>query len=116
MTVINPPARRVAQGGPPLSLVAGVFTGLFVASLVASSLLGGGAFPSPFGDPAEIQVYFAGERTTVMIGAVLQFGAAVPLAIFATAVCARLQQHPPTLMRWALGLVFVWFGALKIAT
>jgi hypothetical protein len=86
------PSRGVAQGGPPLPLVAGVFTALFVAGIVVSTVLGGGAFPSPFSDPAAIQDYFAGESTAVLIGAVLQFGAAVPLAVFAAAVHARLHQ------------------------
>jgi len=30
-------------------------------------------------------------------------------------VIALLRRHAPTVMRWALGLVFVWFGALKVA-
>lgn len=30
-------------------------------------------------------------------------------------VIGVLRRHAPTIMRWALGLVFVWFGALKIA-
>jgi putative oxidoreductase len=30
-------------------------------------------------------------------------------------VIAALRRHAPTLMRGALGLVFVWFGALKVA-
>lgn len=92
MTVSSPPPRRVAQGGPPLPLVAGVFAALFVAGLVVSAVVAGGTFPSPFGDAAAIQAYFAGERDAVLISAVFQFGAAVPLAIFAAAVHARLHQ------------------------
>lgn len=30
-------------------------------------------------------------------------------------VLGLLRRHAPTGMRWALGLVFVWFGALKVA-
>lgn len=30
-------------------------------------------------------------------------------------VVTLLRRHAPTVMRWALGLVFVWFGALKVA-
>lgn len=90
MSSPTPPIRRTASGGPPLPLVAGAFTVLFVVGLAASALVGGGSLPSPFGDAATIQAYFAGEPTAVLIGAVFQFGAAVPLAIFAAAVHARL--------------------------
>lgn len=86
----TPPTRRDAQGGPPLAAVAGVFAALFLAGLVLSTVAGGGTFPSPFGDAAAIQAYFAGQPGAVLIGAVFQFGAAVPLVIFASAVYARL--------------------------
>lgn len=38
---------RIAQGGPPLGVLAVVSTGFFVASLVAGSVLAGGTVPSP---------------------------------------------------------------------
>ncbi len=38
-----------------------------------------------------------------------------PIAAIDERVNTLLRNHAPTLMRWALGLVFVWFGALKIA-
>lgn len=90
MTATTPPPGRAAQGGPPLPLVAGAFAALFVASLVASSVRAGATFPSPFSGAATIQAYFADERDAVRIAAVLQFGAAIPLAVFACAVQARL--------------------------
>ncbi len=83
---------HAARGGPPLALVAGVFAALFVASLAATTVMAGGTFPSPFDDAARIQAYFAGERDAVRVGAVLQFAAAVPLAVLAAAVHARLHQ------------------------
>lgn len=86
------PIRSPARGGPPLALVAGAFTALFVASLVASTALAGRTFPSPFDDDRTIQDYIAGQRDAVRVGAVLQFGAAVPLAVLAAAVHARLHQ------------------------
>lgn len=92
MTASVPPQLSPARGGPPLALVAGVFTALFLASLVASSVLAAGTFPSPFNDAAGIQAYFAGERDAVRVGAVLQFAAAVPLAVLAAALHARLHQ------------------------
>lgn len=72
-------------------LVAGIFAALFVASLVVSTLMAGRAFPAPFGADSTIQAYFRGETDAVRVGAVLQFGAAVPLAILAAAAYARLQ-------------------------
>jgi putative oxidoreductase len=38
-----------------------------------------------------------------------------PVAAIDERVRAMLRRFGPTAMRWALGLVFVWFGALKIA-
>lgn len=38
-----------------------------------------------------------------------------PAASIDDRVIAVLRRRAPDLMRWALGLVFVWFGALKIA-
>jgi len=92
LTTSSPASRSAARGGPPLVLVAGVFVALFVASLVVSSVLAGGAFPSPFSDAGGIQAYFAGQRDAVRVGSVLQFAAAVPLAVLAAAVQARLHQ------------------------
>lgn len=92
MTLTTPPPRRAAQGGPPLPLVAGVFVALFVTSLIVSSVVAGGTFPSPFADAAASQAYFAAEHDAVGIGAALQFAAAIPLAVFACAVHARLHQ------------------------
>jgi len=86
------PTRSPARGGPPLALVAGVFAALFVASLVATTVVAGGTFPSPSDDATGIQAYFVGERDAVRVGAVLQFAAAVPLAVLAAAVHARLHQ------------------------
>lgn len=37
-----------------------------------------------------------------------------PIAVVDERVSALLRNHAPTLMRGALGLVFIWFGALKI--
>ena len=83
---------RAAQGGPPLPLVAGVFVALFLASLIVSSVIAGHTFPSPFAAGGRIQAYFAAERDAVRIGAALQFASAIPLAVFACAVHARLHQ------------------------
>ena len=69
-----------------------MFAALFMASLVASSVLSGQVFPSPFGTATAIQAYFTGHRDAVRVSAVLQFAAAVPLAVLAAAVHARMHQ------------------------
>ena len=78
-------------GGPPLPLVVGISSALFVASLVVGGLLAGGSFPSPFAPTPDRLAYFARNADAVRATGVLQFGAAIPLAIFAASVHARLQ-------------------------
>lgn len=98
MTTLGPataPAvrRRPAQGGPPLGVLAVVFTALFLAGLVLSTALADGKpYPSPFGAADEILAYFRDHRLAVQVGGALQFGAAIPLAIYAATVSARLHQ------------------------
>lgn len=82
-------ARR--GGGPPLLLAAGVSVGLFVASLIAGAALGDGSYPSPFQAAALRFAYITGNSAALKASAVLQFAAAVPLAIFAAAAPARLR-------------------------
>ncbi|MET9350855.1 hypothetical protein [Streptomyces termitum] len=97
MAVQNPTARRhEAQGGPPLGPLALVSTALFVAGLVTSTLLAGGAvFPSPFGGSgatAGITAYFRDHTDAVRIAGALQFGSSVPLALYAATASARLHR------------------------
>src|SRR5438105_942590 len=79
-----------AHRGPSLLALGIVFTTLFLASLVLGTALAGGAhFPSPFApDAAE---WFARNRTAVVAGAFLQFGASVPLGIYTATIVSRLQ-------------------------
>jgi hypothetical protein len=81
---------RVAQGGPPLGILAVVFTVLFVAGVVASTVLAGRAPLSPFSAQDDIVRYFAGEHAAVRASAFFQFAAAVPLGIYAATASARL--------------------------
>lgn len=78
--------------GPSLVAVASVYTALFLASLIISTALAGGAhFPSPFQSEALSQSYFAEQAGAVRLGAFLQFGAAIPLGIFTATVVSRLR-------------------------
>jgi hypothetical protein len=88
------PDRKAASSlrhpSPPLAVLATVFVGLFVASLVVSTLVAGGAhFPSPFQPGGE--EYFARHQDAVALGALLQFGAAIPLGLFTATVVSRLR-------------------------
>jgi hypothetical protein len=78
--------------GPSLLLLAIVFAGLFIASLVVvAAMTHGGHFPSPFEPTAATNAFFAENRDAIRFGAFLQFGASVPLAIFAATASSRLR-------------------------
>ncbi|MFI6603214.1 hypothetical protein ACIBHX_43825 [Nonomuraea sp. NPDC050536] len=80
------------QGGPPLGILAVMFTALFVAGIgISTAMAGGVTFPSPFAEQAQILAYFADHRDAVQVSAFLQFAAAVPMAIYAATVSVRLR-------------------------
>jgi hypothetical protein len=84
--------RALRHRGPSLLLLSVVFAGLFVTSLVVvAAMTQGGHFPSPFEPPAATNAFFARNRSAIRFGAFLQFGASVPLAIFAATVSSRLR-------------------------
>jgi hypothetical protein len=92
-TAERAPGRRQAQGGPPLGVLAVVFGVLFLGGLILGTVLAGGKpYPSPFGSGDDILAYFRDHRFAVQVGGALQFGAAIPLAIYAATVSARLHQ------------------------
>ncbi|RDV46789.1 hypothetical protein DOE76_01775 [Leifsonia sp. ku-ls] len=80
------PSRR--PGGPPLGPLAIVTLSLTVAA-VAVLVAGTGSVPDPFADPAAVAAWYAEHTVAVRVGALLQFGAAVPLGILAASAYAR---------------------------
>jgi hypothetical protein len=93
MTTSTDAVPRQAQSGPPLGPLAIVFTALFIAGLVVGTALAGGeVFPSPFDASEDAQAYFAGNPDALKFSALLQFGSAIPLAIFASSAAARLHR------------------------
>ena len=84
------PVHRQFPGGPPLAGLAAVSTALLVTGLIAGTAMAGRTFPSPFDSGASILAYFRGQQGAVRISAFFQFAAAVPLAIYAATVSARL--------------------------
>jgi hypothetical protein len=84
--------RGARHRGPSLLVVAAVSVGLFVGSLVVvAAMTHGGHFPSPFEPTAAVNAFFAENPGALRFGAFLQFGASVPLAIFAATASSRLR-------------------------
>jgi hypothetical protein len=77
--------------GPPLVGLAAVSAALFVAGVVVTAVLSGGAVPSPFGDSETVLAYVRDNPDAIRIGAFLHFGSAVPLAIYTATVSVRLR-------------------------
>lgn len=103
--------RNSLHPGPNPGMVATVFAGLFLASLVPVTLLGSKLhFPSPLQPPQEVLAYFrAGSETDkIRLCAFLQFGSAVPFGIFAATMASRLWHHGVT----AAGVSIALFGGL----
>jgi hypothetical protein len=88
----SPPSNGPRHRGPSLLALAIVFTALFAASLIVSTVMAGGEhFPSPFQPEALSSAYFAEHADAVRAGAFLQFGSAIPLGIFAATAVSRLR-------------------------
>ncbi len=78
--------------GPSLLLLAIVLAGLFIGSLVVvAAMTHGGHFPSPLEPTAATNAFLAESSDALRFGAFLQFGASVPLAIFAATASSRLR-------------------------
>src|ERR1700758_2796149 len=84
--------RGARHASPPLGAVAIVYTVLFCAGLYpVVSFSGGAHFPAPWEPIQTIAGYFQLHPRAVLLGAFLQFGAAVPLGIFTATVVSRLR-------------------------
>ncbi|MGH3856364.1 MAG: SDR family NAD(P)-dependent oxidoreductase [Pseudonocardiaceae bacterium] len=83
--------RTGSGAGPPLLLLVGIFAALFLASVVGVGVATAGAhFPSPFDPIGTLSAYLGSHHSALQVSALLQFGSAIPLAIFTAAVVARL--------------------------
>lgn len=84
--------RTVRHQSPPIGPVAIVFTLLFCAGLIPVTAFGGRPyFPGPW-EPAQTIVHFFQARpSAVVLCAFLQFGSAVPLAIFTASIVSRMR-------------------------
>src|SRR5262245_4349130 len=104
--------RRTWHPGPPLWLPASMYAILFLAGLYPVTVFGGQPhFPGPWESPDVIAAFFQSRPTAVRICAFLQFGAAIPLGIFAVAAVSRLQ----FLGARAAGAFIALFGGIATA-
>lgn len=71
-------------------MLAGVHAALFIASLVAGNGLSDASWPLPGSDTRAIGDYFLRNARWVQVTGMLQFAAAVPVAIYAATVSSRL--------------------------
>jgi hypothetical protein len=85
--------QRLTQAAPPLPPIAIATVALFMASLVLPAILSGGAtYPSPYIGAAPVVDYFRAHPGPVMLTALLQFAASLPLAIYAATASVRLNR------------------------
>ncbi|MGI5129576.1 DUF4386 domain-containing protein [Pseudonocardia sp. CA-107938] len=98
------PTSTPAHRGPNPAVLAGLSL-LFVVAGVALSAATGGVIPSPFGDPAGIAAYIAGNPAALTVSAFFQFAAAVPLAIYAAVAYSRQRHLGVSAAGPAIGLV-----------
>jgi hypothetical protein len=113
---MNNPSNGLKSGArhasPPLGILAIVYALLFNAGLYfVVSFTGGPHFPGPWESGAAIAAYFQNHASAALWCAFLQFGAAIPLGIFAVSAVSRLQY----LGVRAAGAYIALFGGLMTA-
>jgi hypothetical protein len=84
-------AHRQTQGGPPLAALALISAILVGVGVGAGWVMAGRLEPSPFASPQTITAFFRHHRDAVQATAFFHFASAVPLAIYAATVHARLR-------------------------
>ncbi len=94
----QPAPRRLA--GPPLVLPALMFALLFLAGLALATTP-----PLPTASAAEVLAYYREHQQSATLLAFLQFGASIPLAIFAATAFSRLRRLGLDVPGAVIGLV-----------
>jgi hypothetical protein len=88
----TPSATTEIHRGPPLWLVAMLYMILFIVGLsFVVSFTGQPHFPGPWESMDMITAYFTAHSHAVLLCALFQFGAAIPLGLYAASVSSRLQ-------------------------
>jgi hypothetical protein len=100
------------HAGPPLGIVAIIYTLLFIAGLYPVTIFGGAPyFPGPWETPDVIKAFFEARPESVFICAFFHFGASIALGIFTATVVSRLH----FLGVRAAGAYIALFGGLMTA-
>ncbi|WP_214401289.1 hypothetical protein [Pseudonocardia lacus] len=81
------------QGAGQLPWLAAASLVLLLAGVAVGAALGG-VFPSPFGDPDQIQAFFADHPTSVQLTAVFGVLSALPVLAYTAAAVTRTGRHP----------------------
>lgn len=77
--------------GPSPAIIAGIFTALFLLSIILSRVLTHGApIPMPYGNPQQSQQYFLSFPFAVRLSGFLQLGASITLGILTASLVSRL--------------------------
>jgi hypothetical protein len=85
---------------------------LFVASIAVNLLMsGGGHYPNPYQPGPETENYFLQHPGMMRVMGFLQFGASIPLGLFAVVIVSRLRFHRVT----AAGVYIALFGGVASA-
>ena len=85
------PKPGLRHASPPLWLMAIVYTALFIGGLYPVTVFAGQPyFPGPWESADTIAAFFRTRAAAVRVCAFLQFGAAIPLGIFAASIASRL--------------------------
>lgn len=88
----EPNASLQRHPGPPLGILAIVFTGVFCAGLFPVTMFGGMPyFPGPWAPTQSIVSFFQLRATAALLCSFLQFGSAIPLGIFTATAVSRLR-------------------------
>lgn len=77
--------------GPPLALLATAHVALFVASLVVLDGATEGSWPRPGALPEDVLAFITGNANPLRVVGLLQFGAAVPLLLYAATASSQLR-------------------------
>src|SRR5215472_1195807 len=117
MTPSNSFAISGEHKGPPLGMLAIIFTVLFNAGLyfVISFSPSQPHFPGPWESADTIAEYFRNHPHDVLMCAFLQFGSAIPLGLFTAAIVSRLRFLGVRAAGPFLGLFGGLFAAFDVA-
>lgn len=89
---VSVPPPQVRHQGPPLGMLAVVYTGLFLIGLWPVTMFGGKPwFPGPWESASAIQAFFLERPHAAGLCVFFQFGAAVVLGIFTASVVNQMR-------------------------